>query len=92
MLEQLQFAIRPLSEHRRAERLHNLLDGNILVGELVSRRAIFGGGGEGRKLAWMHLPAGTKSEKKAQEREGKLTRQDQTLPCPQAGGLSIYTN
>jgi hypothetical protein len=26
MLEQLQFSIRPLSEHRRAEGLHNLLD------------------------------------------------------------------
>lgn len=39
MLEQLQLTVRPLSEHRRAEGLHDLLDGDILVGELVSRRA-----------------------------------------------------
>lgn len=46
MLEQLQLTVRPLSEHRRAEGLHDLLDGDILVGELVSRRAIWRGRGK----------------------------------------------
>jgi hypothetical protein len=53
MLQQLQLAICPLGEHRRAERLHNLFNGNILVGELVSRRAIWRGRGNSQ-LAWMH--------------------------------------
>jgi hypothetical protein len=36
VLQQLQLSICPLREHRCAEGLHDLLDGNILVGELVS--------------------------------------------------------
>lgn len=40
MLEQLQLAVCPLGEHRRAERLHDLLDGDILAGELVLGRAV----------------------------------------------------
>jgi hypothetical protein len=63
MLEQLQFAIRPLSEHRRAERLHNLLDSNILVGELVPRRAIFGGGGEEAQIS-MDAPSPSKQKER----------------------------
>jgi hypothetical protein len=35
MLEQLQLSISSLGEHRGAERLHDLFDGNILVGELI---------------------------------------------------------
>lgn len=47
VLEQLQLAIRPLSEYGRAEGLHDLLDGDILVGELVSRGAVWRGRGNG---------------------------------------------
>lgn len=36
MLQQLQFSVGPFSQDRSAERLHNLLDGDILVRELVS--------------------------------------------------------
>ncbi len=43
MLEQLQLAVGPLSKHGRAEGLHDLLDGDILVGELVASRAEEGG-------------------------------------------------
>jgi hypothetical protein len=35
MLQQLQFSVCPLCQDRSAERLHDLLDGNILVGELI---------------------------------------------------------
>jgi hypothetical protein len=45
VLEQLQLTVRPLSEYGRAEGLHDLLDGDILVGELVSRRAVWRGRG-----------------------------------------------
>lgn len=40
MLEQLQLSVCPLGEHGGAERLHDLLDSDILVGELVPRRAV----------------------------------------------------
>jgi len=40
MLQKFEFTIRSLREHRRAEGLHNLLDGHILIRELVPRRAI----------------------------------------------------
>lgn len=82
MLEQLQLAVRPLSEHRRAKGLHDLLDGDILVGELVSRRAIWRGRGKSQ-LARI----ASKTQPKM-EGGNKLTRQDQTLPCPRAGGPS----
>ena len=36
VLQQLQLSICPLREHRCAEGLHDLLDGDILVGELVA--------------------------------------------------------
>ena len=39
MLEQLQLSIGTLGQDRRAERFHDLLDGNILAGELIFRRA-----------------------------------------------------
>ena len=39
VLQQLQLSVRSLGKHRCAERLHDLLDGDILVGELVSGRA-----------------------------------------------------
>lgn len=82
MLEQLQLAVRPLSEHRRAKGLHDLLDGDILVGELVSRRAIWRGRGKSQ------LARIASKRKPKMEGGNKLTRQDQTLPCPRAGGPS----
>jgi hypothetical protein len=39
MLEQLQLSVGPLGQDRRAERLHDLLDGDILVCQLVPSRA-----------------------------------------------------
>ena len=39
VLEQLQLSISPLSKHRGAKGLHDLLDGDILVGKLISSRA-----------------------------------------------------
>jgi hypothetical protein len=39
MLEQFEFSICALGEHRRAERLHDLFDGHGLSSELVFRRA-----------------------------------------------------
>lgn len=36
VLKQLQFAIGTFGQNRCTKRLHDLLDGNILVGELVS--------------------------------------------------------
>lgn len=35
VLEELELTVRPLGEDGGAEGLHDLLDGNILVGELV---------------------------------------------------------
>jgi hypothetical protein len=75
MLEQLQFSIRPLSEHRRAEGLHNLLDSNILVGELVPRRAIFGGGGEESQISMDAISQQAKKERKKGPR-GRKTRKN----------------
>lgn len=84
MLEQLQLAIRPLSEYRRAKGLHNLLDGDILVGELVSRRAIWRGRGKSQLAC---IP----NANPRKQREGRqLTTQGQTLPCPRAGGPSTW--
>jgi hypothetical protein len=40
MLEQLQLAVGTFREDRSAEGLHDLLDGDRLAGQLVSRRAI----------------------------------------------------
>lgn len=40
VFEQLQFSVGSLGEHRGAERLHDLLDGDILAGELVSGGAV----------------------------------------------------
>lgn len=39
MLQKLEFTVRSLREHRRAEGLHDLLDGHILICELVPRGA-----------------------------------------------------
>ena len=39
VLEKLQFAVCALGENRGAERFHDLLDGDGLVGELILRRA-----------------------------------------------------
>lgn len=39
VLEKLQLAVRALGENRCAKGLHDLLDGDILVGELVFRGA-----------------------------------------------------
>lgn len=48
VLEQLELTIGSLGKDRSAERLHNLLDGDILVGELIS-----GGAGLGlARLSW----------------------------------------
>lgn len=40
MLQQLQFSVGALGQDRCAEGLHDLLDGDIIVGELVSGRAV----------------------------------------------------
>jgi hypothetical protein len=40
VLQQFEFAVRSLGKDWGAEGLHDLLDGNILVGELISRRTI----------------------------------------------------
>lgn len=87
MLKQLQFAIRPFSEHRRAEGLHNLLDSNILVGELVSRRAIFGGGGEGPQIS---MDASHSRQKRREAQEMRKTHQTRpNAPMP-TGWRSEY--
>ena len=39
VLQQLQLSVRALGEDWSAEGLHDLLDGHILVGELISGRA-----------------------------------------------------
>jgi hypothetical protein len=39
VLEQLELTVCALGEHGCAERLHDFLDGDILVGELISSRA-----------------------------------------------------
>jgi len=39
VLQQLQFSVGALGEDWSAEGLHDLLDGHVLVGELVSSRA-----------------------------------------------------
>lgn len=39
MLQQLELTISPFRQYRCAERLHNLLDGHGLSGELILRRA-----------------------------------------------------
>lgn len=44
VLEQLELTICTLGEHRGAEGLHDLLDGDILVGELIS----------GGTVGWAH--------------------------------------
>lgn len=92
MLEQLQFAIRPLSEHRRAEGFHNLLNSNILVGELVPSRAIWRGRGRSRKLAWMPTSKQAKRAKgkKRKGKEGEKTYQTRpNAPMP-TGWRSEY--
>lgn len=43
VLEQLELAIGSLGQDRSAEGLHNLLDGDILVGELISGGAVAAG-------------------------------------------------
>lgn len=54
VLEQLELSVRPLAEHRRREGLHDLLDRDRGVGELVlcgtiGGREEIGGGSAGRK-------------------------------------------
>lgn len=53
MLEQLQFTVCSLRQHGRAEGLHNLLDSDILVGELIPCRAV----GEIRVSRWRERKA-----------------------------------
>jgi len=40
VLEQLELTVCTFGEHRCTERLHDLLDGDILVGELIPSRAV----------------------------------------------------
>ena len=40
VLEQLEFSVGALRQNGSAEGLHNLLDGDILVRELIARRAV----------------------------------------------------
>lgn len=40
VLEQLEFSVGALGKDRCAKGLHDLLDGNILVRELIARRAV----------------------------------------------------
>lgn len=40
VLQQLELSVCPLCQHRCAEGLHNLLDGDILVCKLIPRRAV----------------------------------------------------
>jgi hypothetical protein len=50
VLEQLQLAVCPFRKHRGAEGLHDLLDGDALVGQLVPGRA--GKGVKHSSAAW----------------------------------------
>lgn len=56
VLEQLELAVRPLGKHGSAEGLHDLLDGDILIGELVSGRTgnerLAKGQMVGRAVSW----------------------------------------
>lgn len=74
MLEQLELAVSSLCEHRGAERLHNLLDGDMLVGELIS----------GRTAAAIGQRVCLSSNVVV-----RRTRQGQKLPSQQAGDQSI---
>ena len=74
VLQQLQLPICSLGKHGSAKGLHDLLDGNILVGKLISRRA----GGRGQ------------SQPRAPRRRGLWiagfvrTRPNQRRPCQRA--------
>jgi hypothetical protein len=74
MLEELQLAVCALRQNRSAERLHDLLDGHGLAGELILGRAA-------RTLVCNSMLVA---------RMGKHTRRDQRLPCPQAAGQCIF--
>ncbi|KAI6769171.1 hypothetical protein HG531_010275 [Fusarium graminearum] len=74
MLEQLELTVCALGKHRCAERLHDLLDGDILVGELISSRAVARDGSvierrDSAKAGWTYhtrpkapMPTGWRSE------------------------------
>ena len=73
VLEQLELTVCTFGEHRCAERLHDLLDGNILVGELIPGRAVVRNrsvfGCRDRRIGWTYqtrpkapMPTGWRSE------------------------------
>lgn len=75
VLEQLQLSVGPFGKHRGAEGLHDLLDGDILAGELIS-----GGTVCEPRLAPPHATGGV----------GDVhTKPGQMLPCQPAGGRNI---
>lgn len=78
VLQELQLAVCSLCENRSAERLHNLLDSDILVCELISCRAV-----GNHWLVKAALPCYGCIM-------GSLTKPNQTLPYQRVGGQNIY--
>ena len=89
VLQKLQLSIRTLGEDWSAERLHDLLDSNILVCQLVACRAI-----EVSRLASSPLPYSPRFPFSVwfwrKGGGGVRTRQDQMRPCRQAVDLNTY--
>lgn len=56
MFQKLQLSVRSLGEHRRAERLHDLLDRHRLSRKLIFCRAASPLGGEIASRPFRHLP------------------------------------
>jgi hypothetical protein len=83
VLEQLQLTVRPLSEHRGAEGLHDLLDGDILAGELVLGRAA-------KKESFVRFAMPPSYFIFSFSSGGPVrTKPSQTLPYQRAGGRNI---
>lgn len=74
VLEQFQFAVGSLGEDRCAERLHNLLHRDGLVGELILGRTVQYSSERSISSHFLSI---------------QLTRQDQKHPCQQAAGRCI---
>lgn len=85
MLEQLQFSVCPLRENRSAERLHNLLDGDILVGKLIPCRTAARDGTS--LVSIIDIVIGGDAAEPA-EPAGELTRPNRKRPYQRVAGLN----
>ena len=78
MLEQFELSVCTLGQYWSAEGLHDILNSDILVGELIA-----GGAAEFESARCV----GDKSRRRC-----RRTKRVQKLPCQQAAGRSIYFN